>query len=1325
MPTMLRKSWRILRTVVLVVIAVVALLVGGTWTFLQTRWGGEAVRRLALPRLNAQIAGHLALARVAFGGDRVTLEGVELREPGGATVAALDRVEVVFSPLALLRREVDLRALMVTRPRLWLVTERDGTNLSRALASRPPATPASPPAPPPTRAPGGGDWTIALHRLSILDGAFAYGGPSGPRQVHVDDLAARGRLRVARQLLEVDLATEARGAHVRATGAIDLATMQVREPGFSIRGQGIVLADLFAAGPPSRFDFELQARGGGTTLAGLDGTLKLLVPPGRLDGHAFGPVRLDLRAARGRYTLDDLGAVLPGLTITGNGTATATRIDAHLRVDARDLTATVRSLAPRGGPPPVALAGQGRLDVALTGAPGAPALRIAGQFPTLQIDANRLEGLTLSATIPDVTRPTRVTAQVAAPRGALDGQKLRALTLKLDAAGRDLAAEAHVSAPYPLALTARGRRGAGDGDLTLHALSLRYPDGSWTLARPARVDVGGGKLVVRDFALAADRQTIALDLTRTAHKLDGHVVVGHLDLGRLPRALVPAALGLAGELDLDARIDDQARRPRLALELALRGLTIKKQLVGDVHLAVQGDGSHPSNARLELTPIAAAGGGKLSLGLKTPLSLRTMMRRPPTAETLLRTPFELRGDVDRLPLQTLALLARRKDRVAGTVSAHVEVSGSAAAPTGTLAVDVDGAAAGSFPPTNARVEVDLARHAIDARVRIVRKQHPLLALTAHVDGELAELRSPERAAAAPLKVRAVVGPLLTQRLGLPASDRQPPRVLKGKLHADLALDGSLRAPRLVAHVRASDLSLDKSLVGAAEVAITYAAHKLGADARLTSANGGALHLTAATTADLGYPAVTRPLDLRRLPIELQLDARDFDLKGLSGMIPELRTVAGRLSADATARGTLADPRLRGRLEWKDGMLAVTGFGEYKEIHLALHGDEQKLVLDELQTRSGHGKARLTGEASHTQGHYRVAASADVTRFPIYQEGQPLAEVTVAAKVTGDAAPFDSTLRVDLDKARVELPSAKRRDLQSLASPEDIVLVDGGAPLNKAQAEKLRKLSLGRDGDRTAPAATKEAPARPATRVRIIVDAPRQIWVTGKDANLELGLAPNFRVVMGTTTRIIGTVEIHRGRVDVFGRRFDLKSDSTVKFDGAPDYPDLDVRAVHRNQTENVSVLVTAKGTPGHLKITVTSPDRPELTESELYMLIITGRLKIGGATAASSPAGQAASLLGGVLAGQLQRTLAHRLPLDVLTIDAGSEGLTGTQLEAGRYLTDRFYVGYIGRVGANPSRYQNRNAVHLEYQLTARWEIEGEYGDVGTGSADLMWKKNY
>jgi translocation and assembly module TamB len=154
-----------------------------------------------------------------------------------------------------------------------------------------------------------------------------------------------------------------------------------------------------------------------------------------------------------------------------------------------------------------------------------------------------------------------------------------------------------------------------------------------------------------------------------------------------------------------------------------------------------------------------------------------------------------------------------------------------------------------------------------------------------------------------------------------------------------------------------------------------------------------------------------------------------------------------------------------------------------------------------------------------------------------------------------------------------------------------------------------------------------------------------------------------------------------------------------------------------------------KGSPGAMDVSVRSPNRPDLTTSQLYALIISGHLDDGvgrGGNQSFSATNEAASLLGGLIAAGLQSTLAGKLPLDVLTIESGGgTGLTGTQVEAGRYMTDKLYVGYVGRIGADPTKYQNRNAVHAEYRLTSRWQLEGEYGDVGTGTADAVWKKNY
>ena len=94
-------------------------------------------------------------------------------------------------------------------------------------------------------------------------------------------------------------------------------------------------------------------------------------------------------------------------------------------------------------------------------------------------------------------------------------------------------------------------------------------------------------------------------------------------------------------------------------------------------------------------------------------------------------------------------------------------------------------------------------------------------------------------------------------------------------------------------------------------------------------------------------------------------------------------------------------------------------------------------------------------------------------------------------------------------------------------------------------------------------------------------------------------------------------------------------------------------------------------------------------------------------------------LAGEPVALQIWRADIGRTRLYLLdaNVETNSDGTAG--------VTDKLYVGYVGRVGADPTRNQNRNAVHVEYQLSSRWGIDGEYGDVGTGSADLMWKKSY
>jgi translocation and assembly module TamB len=826
--------------------------------------------------------------------------------------------------------------------------------------------------------------------------------------------------------------------------------------------------------------------------------------------------------------------------------------------------------------------------------------------------------------------------------------------------------------------------------------------------------------------------------------------VPETDLGALAKTVEtlsgqPVPIAPRGKLALSAHIEGRSANPRVQVTARARGLNVGGEPIGNLDLSVDGEGDKPIALRLQAS--GASGGllaGPATVSAQTTESVRSLLRRPMTGERAARLPFEAQVEVQQIALAAAGKLSPQMKGLGGTVAVHASARGTPEHPQGTLALDLAGITAPKVPPTDGRVEISLDGRATQVNVRLLQAQHALLALTARAEAGWSALRTPASWPEVPIRVRAVVGPLAVTHRGLASADATDQRhsELRGRLHADLAIDGTMHAPRLLAHVQADQLRLDKTALGFARLEARYEKDQARVDVTIASANGGKLAVSAGAHANLAMPdLLSHPPDLRKLPFDLTVKSQELDLRGVSGMSELLPHAAGLLNADLQARGVLSDPRFSGRLECKKCELDLDGMGSFRDIHLALHADTNKLVLDELTARSGAGRARVTATLARKGGQagYELSGAINATDLPIYSEGQPLATVTVDAKLSGSAGGSPhARATVDVQEAKIHLSDEDHKNLQPLKPAEDVVIVQDGRPVDRKQAQRMRALDVKLGRAAAAPAKTGGGDDATAAgsgglmwqTLTIAINAPRKLWVTGHDAYLELGLADNFRIRLGNETEIFGQVVVRRGRINAFGRRFDPKADSTLEFAGPPGRPVLDATAQYQNNQENVTVLLTAKGPLEHLQIGVSSPNRPDLTQSQLFTLIITGHLEFGqnttgNQTTASAAASEASALIAGAIAGGLQKTLAKRLPLDVLTIDAGSGGLTGTQFEAGRYLTDRLYVGYVGRIGADPTRYQNKNAVHVEYQLGARWEFAGEYGDVGTGSADLMWKKSY
>jgi translocation and assembly module TamB len=1432
------RGGRIVLAVAGVLVAALALFVGGAMVFLRSARGGAFVGRWLTARVNASIAGHLGVRRFSFGGSRIRVEGIELDDPEGAAVARVAAVDVRFSLLPLLRREVDISELVVEKPSLLLRQGRRGWNAERALEPRAAPAPSEP-----TRV------RVAVERLHVtggsvdvrasgedarrvragaiaIDGAGLFAAPAAdldghvrlaahleapfaaPVELAVDlsrsggasrgtaratvgdaSLSARAALeRDARYRIDVDrarltpalvrafapglrprvpLEIEAalEGAGARGRGRVELAAAESRvhvEAGWdtdahrvealSVRAQHVDLGGVALGLPRSDFSFDLAGHGAGTALETLTGALRLRMERGRLGGHDLGPARLDASASRGEIRIAALEAELPGASVRAGGTLSRARVDLAVDVREADLAATARSLRPLV---PIELAGKGRLHVRVTGRTAHPAVALDGAFEQLAVAGNTARGLKLNGVWPDVRRPLLANADLHANGVALGERRLRDASAHLESRGRDFHFALRTEGQGALGASASGRWSADHRALSLASLELTMPEVTWRQAA-APVEITFEPVAVRGLDLRANGQRLRGDFALAAGRLDAEVDISALDLARLPRWLLarelpPTRLDLHAKLDVPAQWPPPPRapaaadvelrvgevkgllaladvtRPRVAgafhLTLALAGTagaprldgkaelaraSVDGQSLGDVRLAARGGDEGPTSLSVTLAP-GADGLGAGTIELSTPASLARLVSLPREARAWMATPLEATGDLQRVPLAALSRLAG-VGPFGGTLTLRLDVRGTAAAPHGALNVEVRRATGPRFPATDVRADVAAGDRDVRFSTRVWRAADGASGGAAHLLGwangivkvppsSLGDLPAVERA---PLDIRLGAGPFQIEHTAETGGEA---------LRASVSLHGEVRgtaaAPVASLKVDVNRATLGGGAAGVAKASLDYADRRARASAMLAPAGGGTLRLTARADVDLGLDAVLRGLAPAHWPVEAELAARRFDPEWLPAVVPGVRRAAGALSADVRVHGTAAAPDVSGRVEWTRGALTLSGLGAYEGVHLRAHAEGGTLTLDELSTQSAGGSAQLNGTLVFAGAGGPLQLSTKLKRFPIYAEGRRIARISADVKADGHFGEGALDAHVRIPDAHVELAQLEKRDVQSLDRPDDILLFEDGHPVDVH-------------------AAPDSGGAERPFAARLVVDAPRNLWVRSDDANVELGLSKDFRVELGAEPQIFGQVTVRRGRVDVIGRRFDLQADSRLEFTGPPGKPVLDVTAKHVNESANVTVIVTVKGPIDALAINVSAPDRPDLTETQLYTLIIAGRLDLGaaGTSSGTSPTSEAASLVGGALAGALQKVVARRLPLDVFSFETG-DGFTGTRVEAGKNLGSKLYVGYVGRTGVNPALLQNRNAVHLEYQFSSRWSLDVEYGDVGTGTADLLWTKRY
>jgi translocation and assembly module TamB len=423
------------------------------------------------------------------------------------------------------------------------------------------------------------------------------------------------------------------------------------------------------------------------------------------------------------------------------------------------------------------------------------------------------------------------------------------------------------------------------------------------------------------------------------------------------------------------------------------------------------------------------------------------------------------------------------------------------------------------------------------------------------------------------------------------------------------------------------------------------------------------------------------------PLTGQVRTRFQNLDFIDAWLPGVEDFSGRLTGDLAFSGSLRRPQLNGRLELADGSARLERPGlDLKKIGITLTGEK-------------NGAIGLTGHATSGPGDIRLDGSADfrgnAPKADIRVKGQ---NVTVfdTSEAQVDASP-DLTIGLQDDRldvtGEVVIPTAK---IQLKKLPESAVAVSG---------DQTIIVSEGRTADQ---GAVEKSRLKINARVRITMGDNVTFDGFGLSAKIQGGLLAIEKP--GEPTTGSGELRIVDGTYEAFGQKLDVEK-GRVLFAGGPiDRPGIDARAVRR-PAEGILVGVNVRGELRQPDVTLFSD--PAMTQGNQLSYLVLGRPLSGASQGEGSALSRAVLALGLKGGNALAQKIGGKLGLDQLTVESSGNGSSSDASQAslvvGKYLTPKLYINYgIGL-------FDPVSTLRLQYAISSRWKLVTESSGTASG----------
>jgi translocation and assembly module TamB len=442
-------------------------------------------------------------------------------------------------------------------------------------------------------------------------------------------------------------------------------------------------------------------------------------------------------------------------------------------------------------------------------------------------------------------------------------------------------------------------------------------------------------------------------------------------------------------------------------------------------------------------------------------------------------------------------------------------------------------------------------------------------------------------------------------------------------------------------------------------------------------------------------------------LDVWAQASVVDLEMLGSLTPAVQQSAGLLTFDLHVTGTLQQPQVRGELLLRDGVLQLAATGErYQDIQVRLIFAGDRVSIEQLQLASRSGPLQVTGWFEHANLALRqidLALSAQNFTAMHTSAVEAVVSANITARGTLQAVTVTGNVTVPRARLRLEhIPGSGPKTVQPWELTIAGVYGPGPEALDSSQ------------GPAAVP--TRRDFSLSFVSADIQIDIPRNAWLQGPGTAIEL--SGNMRVTKDLSAPFIlsGSIETVRGYASYYGKRFTVER-GHVTFTGTPEpNPMLDVIVTQQVSDYLLSIHVTGRAQQPTLVLSST----PELPQTDILSLIVLGRTTDRLTQSERNSLGDAAQqLAGGVIAGELEKTLGKALGLDTIEINPAAQLGSGS-FAVGRYVTQDLFLS-LGREFGQESG----TNVGLEYSINRRLKVRGSSSDQGETAIDFFWRLDY